>query len=116
ATLYKEEQVEIQPWYDEGNPINQSTSSIEKSSLRDETLIDLGSDLGEQLAKQAIKNVRERDKEEARKRKIDKQLLNRAKLAEVREHNEAVLRDAALASTSRSAAAGDEAEDTNGRR
>ncbi|KAH9794338.1 UV-stimulated scaffold protein A-like [Citrus sinensis] len=93
-----------------------STSSIEKSSLRDETLIDLGSDLGEQLAKQAIKNVRERDKEEARKRKIDKQLLNRAKLAEVREHNEAVLRDAALASTSRSAAAGDEAEDTNGRR
>ncbi|KAK9222938.1 hypothetical protein WN944_011379 [Citrus x changshan-huyou] len=70
----------------------------------------------EQLAKQAIKNVRERDKEEARKRKIDKQLLNRAKLAEVREHNEAVLRDAALASTSRSAAAGDEAEDTNGRR
>ncbi|KAK9226495.1 hypothetical protein WN943_011543 [Citrus x changshan-huyou] len=70
----------------------------------------------EQLAKQAIKNVRERDKEEARKRKIDKQLLNRAKLAKVREHNEAVLRDAALASTSRSAAAGDEAEDTNGRR
>ncbi|KAH9745948.1 UV-stimulated scaffold protein A-like [Citrus sinensis] len=79
-------------------------------------LTDLGSDLGEQLAKQAIKNVRERDKEEARKRKIDKQLLNRAKLAKVREHNEAVLRDAALASTSRSAAAGDEAEDTNGRR
>lgn len=143
ATLYKEEQVEIQPCRaplrkgglcqrrdlevcpfhgpiiprdDEGNPINQSTSSIEKSSLTDETLTDLGSDLVEQLAKHAIKNVRERDKEEARKRKIDKQLLNRAKLAKVREHNEAVLRDAALASTSRSATAGDEAEDTNGRR
>ena len=76
----------------------------------------MGSDLGEQLAKHAIKNVRERDKEEARKRKIDKELVNRAKLAKVREHNEAVLRDAALASTSRSATAGDEAEDTNGRR
>ncbi|GAB2245169.1 hypothetical protein Droror1_Dr00000662 [Drosera rotundifolia] len=59
------------------------------------------------LAKQAIKNVRERDKEEAGKREEDRQQLKRAKLAKVREHNEAVLREAAMASTSRSTAIGD---------
>ncbi|XP_078431541.1 ENTH/VHS protein isoform X2 [Wolffia australiana] len=42
------------------------------------------------LAYEAIENVRELDKE--------KKLLKRAKLARVREHNEAVLRDAALSS------------------
>lgn len=147
ATLYKEEQVEIQPCRaplrkgglcqrrdlevcpfhgpiiprdNEGNLINQNSSIDEtprnENSPMDESFLDLKSDLGEQLVKQAMKNVQERDKEEARKRKIDKQLLNRAKLAKVREHNEAVLRDAALASTSRSEAIGEEAEHTNGKR
>ncbi|KAK6260542.1 UV-stimulated scaffold protein A - like 1 [Theobroma cacao] len=97
----------IIPRDDEGNPINQ-TSSI------DDTNPDLASDIVEQLAKKAVKNVRARDKEEARKRKLDKQSLRRAKLAKVREHNEAVLRDAALASTSRSAVVGEEIEETIG--
>ncbi|KAK6285805.1 hypothetical protein POUND7_011984 [Theobroma cacao] len=97
----------IIPRDDEGNPINQ-TSSI------DDTNPDLASDIVEQLAKKAVKNVRARDKEEARKRKLDKQSLWRAKLAKVREHNEAVLRDAALASTSRSAVVGEEIEETIG--
>ncbi|EOX95695.1 ENTH/VHS [Theobroma cacao] len=97
----------IIPRDDEGNPINR-TSSI------DDTNPDLASDIVEQLAKKAVKNVRARDKEEARKRKLDKQSLWRAKLAKVREHNEAVLRDAALASTSRSAVVGEEIEETIG--
>ncbi|XVE73705.1 hypothetical protein DITRI_Ditri11bG0140200 [Diplodiscus trichospermus] len=85
----------IIPRDDEGNPLDQNSST-------DDTNPDLGSDLAEQLAKQAVKNVRERDNEESRKRKLDKQSLQRAKLAKVREHNEAVLREAAMASTSRS--------------
>ncbi|KAH7578057.1 hypothetical protein ACOSQ2_000832 [Xanthoceras sorbifolium] len=105
---------------DEGNPIIQNSSSdetpVQKNSSIDETALDLGSDLSEQLAKQAITNVRGREKEEARKRKIDKQSLNRAKLAKVREHNETVLRDAALASTSRSAAVGEDIEVINGKK
>lgn len=70
-------------------------------------------DLAEKLAKQAVKNVRETDKKVAKKREIDKQELKRAKLAKIREHNDAVLRDAALASTSRSAAFGEDDEVTN---
>lgn len=70
-------------------------------------------DLAEKLAKQAVKNVRETDKEAAKKREIDKQELKRAKLAKIREHNDAVLRDAALASTSRSAAFGEDDEVAN---
>ncbi|PPD80821.1 hypothetical protein GOBAR_DD22244 [Gossypium barbadense] len=68
----------------------------------------------EQLAKQAVKNVRERDKEDARKRKLDKQSLQREKLARVREHNDAVLRDAAIASTSRSTVFGENMGETVG--
>ncbi|XVF33163.1 hypothetical protein REPUB_Repub17cG0144700 [Reevesia pubescens] len=40
--------------------------------------------------------------------------VNRAKLAKVREHNEAVLRDAVMASTSRSAVVGEDIEETIG--
>jgi hypothetical protein len=134
STLYKEEQTEIQPCRaplrkgglcqrrdlrvcpfhgpiiprdDEGKPLNQNSS-------KDEITIDSGTDLVEQLAKQAVKNVRERDTEVVKKREIDKRSLKRAKLAKVREHNDVVLRDAALASTSRSAAIGEEMEATNG--
>ncbi|GMI75933.1 hypothetical protein like AT3G61800 [Hibiscus trionum] len=99
----------IIPRDDAGNPINQNSSS-------DDTDPELGSDLAEQLAKQAVKNVREQDKEEARKRKLAKQSLQREKLAKVREHNEAVLRDAAMASTSRSAAFGEDMGETVGER
>ncbi|TXG63035.1 hypothetical protein EZV62_010029 [Acer yangbiense] len=112
----------IIPRDDEGNPINQKNPSSDEnpiqknSSIDDETSLDLGSDLSEQLAKQAIQNVRDREKEEGKKRKIDKQSLNRAKLAKVREHNEAVLRNAALASTSRSEAVGEDIEVTNGKK
>ncbi|KAJ1414717.1 hypothetical protein SESBI_18660 [Sesbania bispinosa] len=97
----------IVPRDDEGRPLNQSPSESEDMNLDSRT------DLVEQIAKQAVKNVREKDKEVAKKREIDKQSLKRAKLAKIREHNEAVLRDAALASTSRSAALGEDGEITN---
>ncbi|MBA0736929.1 hypothetical protein Gogos_010415 [Gossypium gossypioides] len=97
----------IIPRDDAGNQINRSSST-------DDTDPGLGSDLAEQLAKQAVKNVRERDKEDARKRKLDKQSLQREKLARVREHNDAVLRDAAIASTSRSTVFGEDMGETVG--
>ncbi|KAA3469661.1 UV-stimulated scaffold protein A-like protein [Gossypium australe] len=97
----------IIPRDDAGNQINQSSST-------DDTDPGLGSDLAEQLAKQAVKNVKERDKEDARKRKLDKQSLQREKLARVREHNDAVLRDAAIASTSRSTVFGEDMGETVG--
>ncbi|KAI9109917.1 hypothetical protein K1719_018958 [Acacia pycnantha] len=126
AALYEEKQVEIQPCHaplkkgglcqrrdlrvcpfhgpivprdDEGKPLIQSPSEHKVN-------VDLGIDLAEQLAKQAVKNVHERDNEVAKKREIDKRVLKRAKLAKIREHNESVLQDAALASTSRSASLG----------
>ncbi|BAT87841.1 hypothetical protein LR48_Vigan09g163200 [Vigna angularis] len=95
----------IIPRDDKGTPLSQS-------SLEDVNM-DLGTDLVEQLAKQAVKNIRERDQEGAKKREIDKQSLKRAKLAKIREHNVAVLRDAALASTSRSATLGGDGDLTN---
>ncbi|KAE7999356.1 hypothetical protein FH972_003796 [Carpinus fangiana] len=134
STLYEEEQTEIQPCRAplrkgglcqrrdlrvcpfhgpiiprdvEGKPLNQNSS-------KDEITLDSGTDLVEQLAKQAVKNVRERDKEVVKKREIDKRSLKRAKLAKIREHNDVVLRDAALASTSSSAAIGEVMEATNG--
>ncbi|KAL6124045.1 hypothetical protein ACLB2K_076561 [Fragaria x ananassa] len=130
ATVYKEKQVDIPPCRaplrngklcqrkdlrvcpfhgsiiprdDDGKPLNQNPS-------KDETTLDTGVNLVEQLAKQAVKNVREKDKDLARKREIDKLALKRAKLAKVREHNVIVLRDAAMASTSRSAAIGEDLE------
>ncbi|KAM3218740.1 hypothetical protein T459_22021 [Capsicum annuum] len=72
-----------------------------------ENLHELDDKLVEKLAKQAVKNVRQRDREETKKREQDKQISKRAKLAKVREHNQDVLRDAALASTSRSLYAGE---------
>ncbi|KAL2345907.1 hypothetical protein Fmac_007192 [Flemingia macrophylla] len=92
----------IIPRDDEGWPLNQSSS--------EDMNMDLRTDLVEQLAKQAVKNVRERDQEVVKKREIDKRTFKRAKLAKIREHNEAVLRDAALASTSGSAILGEDGE------
>ncbi|KAG0486537.1 hypothetical protein HPP92_008632 [Vanilla planifolia] len=55
--------------------------------------------LVEDLAKQAVLNVRQRD--------TDVKSVKRAKLAQVRKHNEAILREAAIASTSYSEAFAD---------
>ncbi|KAJ4957015.1 hypothetical protein NE237_013798 [Protea cynaroides] len=124
--LYEEEHVEIQPCHaplsngglcqrrdlrvcpfhgpiiprdSEGNPIreNSSTDDLEAKTI-------------EQLAKQAVKNVRDRERDEAKHKANDKKSLKRAKLAKVREHNEAVLRQAALSSTSYSAQFGEASE------
>lgn len=128
ATVYKEEPAEIQPCRaplskgglcqrrdlrvcpfhgpiiprdDEGIPIhlNDERKSMSRSPSTEEMNLDGKSILVEQLVKQAVKNVRERDKEDAKKKEIDKRAVKRAKLTKVREHNEAVLREAAMAST-----------------
>ncbi|KAI7732968.1 hypothetical protein M8C21_004254 [Ambrosia artemisiifolia] len=78
---------------DEGNPLNQEP--------------DMKNFSREELLNQAVKNVRERDKEVIKKREYDKKELKRAKHAKIRGHNEAVLRDAAIASTPVSSAIGD---------
>ncbi|KAL0464924.1 UNVERIFIED_CONTAM: UV-stimulated scaffold protein A [Sesamum latifolium] len=145
ASVYEEEPVEIQPCRaplrkgglcqrrdlkicpfhgliiprdDEGRPINESSVSEETAAGKqpEESTPDVDNDLVDQLLKQAVKNVRERDREEVKKRELDKQELKRAKLAKVREHNEAVLRDAAIASTSRSSHIGEDIEMGNGSR
>ncbi|KZV57681.1 UV-stimulated scaffold protein A [Dorcoceras hygrometricum] len=143
ASVYKEEPVEIQPCRaplrngqlcqrrdlrvcpfhgrviprdDEGNPICES-SKVEETDPQSrsvEMALDVDSDKVEQLLKQAVQNVRAREREEAKKRPSDKQALKRAKLAEVRAHNEAVLRDAAIASTSGSFHIGEDMEIGNG--
>ncbi|KAL2536332.1 UV-stimulated scaffold protein A-like protein [Forsythia ovata] len=143
ASVYKEDPIEIQPCRaplrkgrlcqrrdlrvcpfhgliiprdDEGQPINLS-SSVEETApqyQQGERTPDLESNMVEQLLNQAVKNVREREKEEAKKRELDKHALKRAKLAKVREHNTAVLRDSALASTSRSSHIGEDKEMLNG--
>ncbi|KAK9749526.1 hypothetical protein RND81_02G131800 [Saponaria officinalis] len=105
----------IIPRDDKGIPVcsgNEGTSAskvvsdnipMKQGFSEDEMCID-GDDISmEQLAKRAVKNVRERDKEEAKK-EIDKRSLKKAKLAIVRDHNEAVLREA---STSRYAGFGE---------
>ncbi|ERN14096.1 UV-stimulated scaffold protein A homolog [Amborella trichopoda] len=99
----------------EGNPIIANTSqkhdsidiggpSILKTSTKDSDVSFQPSDLetltAEELAKQAVKNVRTREGKEREKDKNEKRALKRAKLAKVREHNEMVLRQSALASTS----------------
>ncbi|KAL0398008.1 UNVERIFIED_CONTAM: UV-stimulated scaffold protein A [Sesamum calycinum] len=145
ASVYEEEPVEIQPCRaplrkgglcqrrdlkicpfhgliiprdDEGKPINESSVTEETAAGKqpEESTPDVENDLVDQLLKQAVKNVRERDREEVKKRELDKQALKRAKLAKVREHNEAVLRDAAIASTSRSSHIGEDVEMGNGSR
>ncbi|PIN12382.1 hypothetical protein CDL12_15008 [Handroanthus impetiginosus] len=108
----------IIPRDDEGNPINEA-STTEGTAGQDEpeeSTPDVDSDIVDELLKQAVRNVRERDREAAKKRELDKQSLKRAKLAKVREHNEAVLRDAAIASTSRSAHIGEDIEMGRGSR
>ncbi|XP_072959442.1 UV-stimulated scaffold protein A homolog isoform X1 [Typha angustifolia] len=100
----------------EGNPIKQKEGSAEETLKDSSTLtteskneysdaegsLDLSTDAVEKLAKQAMKNVRQRDK--------DLKSLKRVKLAKVREHNEEVLRKAAIASTSYSDAFGQPTE------
>lgn len=133
ATVYREDQVEIQPCRAPLNkgglcqrrdlrvcpfhgpivPRDNEGKPLDQDSSKDETTSDSGTDLVERLAREAVKNVRERDKEEARQRVIDKRSLKRAKLAKIREHNEACLKDSALASTSKSAAIGEDTEATN---
>lgn len=98
----------IVPRDDEGNPIIQetpldeienqtySTTGINQDVPMDVTTSDSDpNQLARQIAKEALKNIREKDKEVMRKR---------AKLVKVKvkEHNQEVMRDAAIASTSRS--------------
>ncbi|XP_062223484.1 UV-stimulated scaffold protein A homolog [Phragmites australis] len=61
----------------------------------------------EQLARQAIKNVRKSD--------MDHKTWERAQRARIRQHNEEVLRDAAIASTSHSVAAYEQPPEALGR-
>ncbi|XP_051146036.1 UV-stimulated scaffold protein A homolog [Andrographis paniculata] len=106
----------IIPRDDEGKP-------MEENSLTDDTVTqkqpevltpDDDNNVVDQLFRQAVKNVREKDQEAVKKRDLDKQTIKRAKLAKVREHNESVLRDAAIASTSKSFHVGEDAETSNG--
>ncbi|ONK60722.1 uncharacterized protein A4U43_C08F21880 [Asparagus officinalis] len=129
CTVYKEETTEIQPCLAplrkgglcqrrdmricpfhgpivprdaKGNPIEQKREETPRESEREgsveatDEFLDLGdveTFSSEKLAKQAVKNVRERDREAVN-------AMKRAKLAKIREHNEAVLRESAIASTS----------------
>lgn len=108
----------IIPRDDEGKPINESSTAEEAvdQNQPEESSPNADSNVVHQLLKQAVKNVRERDREDAKKREVDKRALKRAKLAEVREHNEAMLRDAAIASTSRSYYVGEDTGTSNGSR
>ncbi|XP_057778630.1 UV-stimulated scaffold protein A homolog [Salvia miltiorrhiza] len=103
---------------DEGKPIKESSTTEEAvdQNQPEESSPNADSNVVHQLLKQAVKNVRERDREDAKTREVDKRALKRAKLAQVREHNEAMLRDAAIASTSRSYYVGDDTEISNGSR
>ncbi|CAI9101107.1 OLC1v1038361C1 [Oldenlandia corymbosa var. corymbosa] len=94
----------IIPRDDEGKPINTSNPSssegicgpdvVTNGDSSEEEKEIITPDIVAKLAKQAVDNVRERDKvEEAKK------ASKRARLAKVREHNEAVLRDAALSAS-----------------
>ncbi|KAJ0977341.1 hypothetical protein J5N97_012815 [Dioscorea zingiberensis] len=109
----------IVPRDSEGNPIEQiprkglakgepSAHAAEVVSVLAETETDPNMDklTVEQVFKQAVRNVRERD--------VDVKTSKRAKLARVREHNEAVLRDAAVTSTSYSEAFGEHNEAFHG--
>jgi hypothetical protein len=69
---------------------------------------DLGKNTMDQLARQAIKNVRKRD--------MDEKAREKARRVRIRQHNEDVMRQAAIASTPHSAAAYDQPSETLGRR
>lgn len=96
--IYPEDDVGIS-----ANPVLDEGTSMRRSSSTEDTNIDENGISMEQLAKEAVKNVRERDKEELQRKESDKRAVKKAKLAKVREHNDAVLREAAMASTSLSA-------------
>ncbi|EMS47229.1 hypothetical protein TRIUR3_33285 [Triticum urartu] len=81
--------------------INNDTSNIDGAH-------DLSKITMDQLAMQAIKNVRKRD--------MDDKARERAQRARIRQHNEDVLRQSAIASTPHSAAAYDQPSGTLGRR
>ncbi|KAK1275713.1 hypothetical protein QJS04_geneDACA012791 [Acorus gramineus] len=85
----------IVPRDPEGNAMSMNKKAAGEGSSSNEELV-------RRLTKQAVKNVREREKEEHDMVRS----LKKAKLARVREHNEAVLREAALASTVRSQGVG----------
>ncbi|GER48678.1 UV-stimulated scaffold protein A homolog [Striga asiatica] len=102
---------QIIPRDDEGKPVNENPVMNENTRNRsEESDHNMDNELVGRLLKQAMKNVRERDHEEANKRVLDKKALKRAKLAKIRQHNESVLRDAALASTWRSNDVGENME------
>ncbi|XP_010665843.2 UV-stimulated scaffold protein A homolog [Beta vulgaris subsp. vulgaris] len=96
--IYPEDDVGIS-----ANPVLDEGTSMRRSSSTEDTNIDENGISMEQLAKEAVKNVREKDKEELQRKESDKRAVKKAKLAKVREHNDAVLREAAMASTSLSA-------------
>ncbi|KAL6493963.1 hypothetical protein OROGR_031872 [Orobanche gracilis] len=95
---------------DEGKPINENFIVEETPQNHSEESIQDADSHQVRLLKEAVNNVRERDKEEIKKKELDKKAIKRALLAKVREHNQAVLRDAAIASTSRSAHVGENME------
>lgn len=104
---------------DEGNPTQGSSITEEDFDIKnqsEESSPNADTEVVNQLLKQAVKNVRERERVDSKKREVDKRALKKAKLAEVRQHNEAMLRDAAIASTSRSYYVGEDAETSNGSR
>lgn len=85
-----------------GNPIiegktppNEETTGVSSKPTEDERIsVTNYDDMAAKLANQAVKNIRERDNEA--------KLLKKAKLAKVREHNETVLREAAVTSSTHS--------------
>ncbi|KAM3335498.1 hypothetical protein ACQJBY_029777 [Aegilops geniculata] len=109
-----------------GNPIKTNGGSDSESTQEDQqpstsTMTNINNDTSDidgahdlskitmdQLAMQAIKNVRKRD--------MDDKARERAQRARIRQHNEDVLRQAAIASTPHSGAAYDQPSGTLGRR
>lgn len=99
----------IIPRDDDGHPLPTAESSkpgekeIMKEAAEAGMELALSSTMGApshissaELAMQAIANVRERDEEEARKKRDDRIMVKRKQSKRDREHNDLVLRDAAL--------------------
>ncbi|CAI9292081.1 unnamed protein product [Lactuca saligna] len=89
---------------------NQGKPLIDDDNYLSEVKENLVSVSTEELVKQAVNNVRERDAAKKREYYDNKKEMKRAKLAKVRGHNDAVLRDAALASTSATCSIGEDVE------
>ncbi|CAA6665742.1 unnamed protein product [Spirodela intermedia] len=105
-SLYQEQAAEIRPnlkmekikWTTIAETTHENpTEGAPLMNESKEKLSHSGDQLMKRLAEKAIRNVRGRDRES--------KSLKRAKLAKVREHNEAVLREAACSSTSLTSAA-----------